>query len=138
MKKTAFFVLVCLLACSFNELNAQRITHDYGSTHPHRHLTSGVASVIFDPFGTGRVVEDVYMNVDLNDPGVYIVSSSMSVSIETANDHYELTNMSGNSAFYAHGIEYNYKDDPYWIHYDFEVEYSDGTWEFETMDYWFY
>jgi hypothetical protein len=136
MKKAAFSVLVCLIACCFTKLNAQ-ITTTYGSTHPHRHLTSGVASIVYDPFGTGRIVEDVSMSINLNDPGVYIVSSSMSVSIETANDHWVMADESGTSPFYARMIEYNWKDEPYWIHYDFEVEYSDGTWEFETIDYYF-
>jgi hypothetical protein len=138
MKKAAFSVLVCLLACCFTKLNAQQITTNYGSNHPHRHLTSGVASILYDPHGTGRVVEDVSMSVNLDDPGIYIVSSSLSVSIETANDHWEMANLSGSSAFYAKTIEYNWNDEPYWIHYDFEVEYSDGTWEFETIDYYFW
>jgi len=137
MKKAAFSVLVCLFAFCFTKIDAQ-ITTTKSRTHAHEHMTTGVASVIYDPWGTGRIQEDVYLSVNLADhPGLSIVSTSIYVTLETANDHYVLLDITGTSDFLAHGIEYNMNDEPYWLSYGWEVIYSDGTFESVTTDYYF-
>ena len=136
MKKAAFSILACLFTLCFTYADAQ-ITHTYNSNHPHHHLSQGVASIIYDPLGTGQIQEEVYMDVYNSDhPECTIVKTVMYVTIETANDHWTMLDISGTGAL-AGSITYNMNDEPYWIHYGWEVEYSDGTWEVEGLDYYY-
>jgi hypothetical protein len=137
MKKTAISILACLFTFCFTNADAQ-ITHTYVSNHPHHHLSQGVASIIYDPFGTGKIQEEVYMDVSNSDhPECTIVRTSIYVTIETANDHWTMLDISGTSNALAGSVTYNMNDEPYWISYDWEVEYSDGTWESEVLDYYY-
>ena len=133
MKKAAFSVLVCLLVLCFSQAKAQ--TH-YTSNHPHHHLSTGVASIIYDPFGTGQIQEEAYLSVG-DHPGCTVVRTSIFVTIETANDHWIMLDISGSSDQLGGSVNYNWNDEPYWISYGWEVEYSDGTWESETTDVYY-
>ena len=132
MKKAVFSVLFCLLVLCFSQAKAQT---QYISNHPHHHLLPGVASIIYDPFGTGVIQEEVSLGVG-DHPNCTVIRTSVFVTIETANDHWVMLDLSGTSDL-AGSVTYNWHDEPYWISYGWEIEYSDGTWESETIDVYY-
>src|SRR5687768_9299929 len=125
MKKAAFSVLVCVFTFLSTQVKAQ--AHSYGD-HQHEHLPYSIDTVLNDPYGTGRVVLEVTMTVDLAGyPECTIANSSMGISFETWDDHWVLVDENGTAATYTRTIEYNVNDNPYWLFYGFEVWYTDGT-----------
>lgn len=137
MKKSAFSVFVGLLCLLATKASAQA-NYYYNSNHPHQHLSVGIGSVVYDPWGPGGIEEDVYLSVNLDGhTECSIVSTHLSVTIETATDHWTMVDITGSGPTLAHGIKYSMNDDPYWLHYDWEVEYSDGTFESYGMDYYY-
>jgi hypothetical protein len=133
MKKTAFSVLVCLLVLCFSQAKAQTV---YTSNHPHHHLSTGLASIIYDPFGTGQIQEEVYLSLNSH-PECTVVSVNVYATIETANDHWMMLDVYGTGDALGGTANYNWNDEPYWIHYGWEVLYSDGTWESEYTDVYY-
>lgn len=133
MKKTAFSILACLLSLCFAKAKAQ--TH-YSSTHAHRHLWTGVGSIIYDPHGTGQIQEQPYLSV-ADHPNCTIVKTSIYVTIESANNNWVALDITGSSDQLSGTVNYNWFDEIYWISYGWEVEYSDGTLETETHDVYY-
>jgi hypothetical protein len=132
MKKAAFSILACLFTLCFANADAQ--SH-YSSNHPHHHLTTGVASIIYDPFGTGEIQEEVYLSLGSH-PECTVVSTNVWATIETANDHWMMLDVYGTGDLGGTAY-YNWNDEPYWIHYGWEVQYADGTWESEGFDVYY-
>src|SRR5690349_21553575 len=105
MKKTAFFVLVC--AFTFLGIQAKSQARSYGD-HQHNHLYYSIDTVLNDPNGTGRVVLQVTMTVDLSGhPECIINNSSMYIGFETWDDHWIMVDENGTSATITRTIEYN-------------------------------
>jgi hypothetical protein len=48
-------------------------------------------------------------------------------TIETANDHWMMLDVYGTGDSLGGTAYYNWNDEPYWIHYGWEVQYADGT-----------
>ena len=130
MKKAAFSVLVCVLTFFATQVKAQQ--------HPHQHMTYSIDTLLNDPNGTGRVVLEVTMTVDLSGhPECIINNSSMYIAFETWDDHWIMVDENGTSTTITRTIEYNVNDDPYWLFYGFSVEYADGTYEEEDLNIYF-
>lgn len=135
MKKTAFFVLVCAFTFFVTQGKAQ--ARSYGD-HPHDHLSYSIDTVLNDANGTGRIVLQVTMTVNLTGhPECTIANSSMFIGYETWDDHWILVDENGTATSITKTIEYNVHDRPYWLFYAFDVYYSDGTYEEEELDIYF-
>jgi hypothetical protein len=135
MKKTILSLLVVACLCiATTKVQAQ---WQYYSNHPHQHLTASIETVLDDRNGTGRIVQNVSMHVDLaSHPGLSIVHSWMGIGYESWDDHWRVDS-DGTSAYYFRQIEYNWNDPPYWLSCGFTVEYSDGTYEEWGYDHYF-
>jgi hypothetical protein len=135
MKKAAFSILVLLFTCCIIHAKAQ--PHSY-STHPHDHLSYSIDTVLNDANGSGRVVLDVTLTVDLSGhPECTIASTSMYINYETWDDHWVLVDETSIAPTFTRTIEYNVHDRPYWLAYYFDVQYTDGTSEEEGLDVYF-
>src|SRR5262245_40140878 len=96
MKKTAFFVLVCVFTFFVTQGKAK--ARSYGD-HAHNHLSYSIDTVLNDANGSGRIVLQVTLHVDLTShPECTIATTSMYIPYETWDDHWILADEHSTSA----------------------------------------